>query len=288
MSILINHQTKILIQGITGSEGLMYAKRMIDYKTNVVAGVTPGKGGEWVLDGKIPVFDLVQVAVEVTEADASVIFVPARHAPDAILEAADAGISLIICITEGIPLKDMMNIRSYLANTEICFVGPNSPGIITPGEANAGMIPGDIVIPGNIGVVSRSSSLTYEVLYALKKADIGVSTCVGIGADPIHGFGLIDALRMFEADPFTEKVVLIGEIGGDEEERAAQYITKQMTKPILAFIAGQTAQPGKKMGHAGAIIEAGIGCAGDKIKALWLAGVRIATNPEDIPNLLSS
>ncbi len=286
MSILINKNTRLLVQGITGNEGLFHTQQMVAYGTNVVAGVTPGKGGEWVLDGKIPVFDSVKIAVEARGANTSVIFVPARFAPDAIFEAADAGIELIVCITEGIPVQDMMCVCGYLDQKGVRLVGPNCPGLLTPGECKVGIIPGDISIPGNVGLVSRSGTLTYEVLYALKEVGIGASTCVGIGGDPINGTNFIDVLSMFEADPYTEKAVLIGEIGGTDEEKAAEYIADHLTKPVVAFIAGQTAPPGKRMGHAGAIVEAGSGQASDKIKALQSVGVRVATHPEEIPDLL--
>jgi succinyl-CoA synthetase alpha subunit len=286
MSILVDKNTRLLGQGITGHEGLFHTQEMVKYGTQVVAGVTPGKGGEWLLDGKIPVFDSVRVAVEATGANTSVVFVPARFAPDALFESADAGISLIVCITEGIPVQDMMRVRNYLDQKGVRLVGPNCPGVLTPGEAKVGIIPGDIAIPGNVGVVSRSGTLTYEVLYALKEVGIGATTCVGIGGDPINGTDFIDVLSMFEADPHTEKIVLIGEIGGTDEENAAEFIADHMTKPVVAFIAGQTAPPGKRMGHAGAIIESGSGLAEDKIKALHAVGVRVAKHPEEIPTLL--
>jgi succinyl-CoA synthetase alpha subunit len=279
MSILIDKNSRLLIQGITGHEGLFHTDQMVQYGTNVVAGVTPGKGGEWVLNGKIPVFDTVKTAVETTGANTSVIFVPARAAPDALFEAADAGIRLIICITEGIPVQDMMRARSYLDQRKVRLIGPNCPGLLTPGEAKAGIIPNNIAIPGNIGIVSRSGTLTYEVLYALKAHGMGASTCVGIGGDPVNGTNFIDVLEMFEADPHTDKVVLIGEIGGTDEEKAAEYITRHMTKPVAAFIAGQAAPAGKRMGHAGAIIEGGAGTASDKIRALQVAGARVAKHP---------
>jgi succinyl-CoA synthetase alpha subunit len=285
MSILINKNTRLLVQGITGNEGLFHTTHMVSYGTNVVAGVTPGKGGEWVLDGKVPVFDSVKLAVETTEANTSVIFVPARFAADAIFEAADAGIPLIICITEGVPVQDMMRVRNYLDQKKVRLIGPNCPGLLTPGESKVGIIPGDISMAGNVGVVSRSGTLTYEVLYAMKLIGMGASTCVGIGGDPINGTNFIDVLEMFEHDPQTEKVILIGEIGGSEEERAAEYISSKMTKPVASFIAGQTAPPGKRMGHAGAIIEGGAGTAADKVKALEAAGVRVAKHPEEIPVL---
>jgi succinyl-CoA synthetase alpha subunit len=287
MSILVDHNTRLLVQGITGNEGLFHTQQMIGFGTNVVAGVTPGKGGEWVFEGKTPVFDSVKVAVEATGANTSVIFVPARFAADAIFEAADGGVSLVVCITEGIPVQDMMKVRNYLDQKNIRLVGPNCPGLLTPGQAKVGIIPGDIAIPGNVGVVSRSGTLTYEVLYALKLVGKGVSTCVGIGGDPINGTNFIDCLRLFEDDPHTDQVVLIGEIGGTDEEKAAEFIDHNMTKPVAAFIAGRTAPPGKRMGHAGAIVEGGSGLAEDKIKALQSAGVRVAKHPEEIPTLLS-
>jgi len=286
MSILINKDTRLLVQGITGNEGLFHTTQMLGYGTNVVAGVTPGKGGEWVLDGKVPVFDSVKLGVEATGANCSVIFVPARFAPDAMFEAADAGIPLIVCITEGVPVQDMMRVRNYIDQKEVRLIGPNCPGMLTPGEAKVGIIPGNIAIPGNVGVVSRSGTLTYEVLYALKQVGMGASTCVGIGGDPINGTNFIDVLEMFEHDAQTEKVVMIGEIGGTDEDKAAEYIAANMTKPVVSFIAGQTAPPGKRMGHAGAIIEGSAGSAADKIKALEAAGVKVAKHPEEIPSLL--
>jgi succinyl-CoA synthetase alpha subunit len=287
MSILINKNTRLLVQGITGHEGLFHTQQMADYNTNVVAGVSLGHGGEWVLGDKIPVFDSVKVAREVTGANVSVIFVPARNAPDAMYEAADAGIPLIVCITERIPVFDMMRVREYLDQKKVRLVGPNCPGLITAGESKVGIIPGNITMPGNVGVVSRSGTLTYEVLYALKKVGMGTSTCIGIGGDPIIGTNFIDVLEMFEADPHTDKVVMIGEIGGNDEEMAAEYIANTMTKPVVGFIAGQTAPAGKRMGHAGAIIEGGSGSAAEKIKAFEAAGIRVAHHPEEIPELLN-
>jgi succinyl-CoA synthetase alpha subunit len=286
MSILVNKNTRVVVQGVTGHDGLFHTRQMAAYGTNIVAGVTPGKGGEWVLEGKIPVFDSVKVAVEAAGANTSVIFVPARFATDAIFEAADAGLRLIVCISEGIPVQDMMRVCNYLNQKGVRLVGPNCPGLLTPGETKVGIIPGDISIPGNIGVVSRSGTLTYEVLYALKLQNLGVSTCVGIGGDPINGTNFIDVLSMYEADPKTDKVVMIGEIGGTDEEKAAEYIADHMTKPVVSFIAGQTAPPGKRMGHAGAIVEGGSGLAADKIKALQTAGVQVAQHPEQIPDLI--
>ncbi len=286
MSILVNKNTRLLVQGITGREGMFHTQQMVAYGTNVVGGVTPGKGGEWVLDGKIPVFDSVRQAAEATGANASVIFVPARFAADAIFEAADAGMELIVCITEGIPVFDMMRVRAYIDHLDTRLVGPNCPGLLTPGAAKVGIIPGDIAIPGNVGVVSRSGTLTYEVLYALKNIGLGASTCVGIGGDPVNGTNFIDVLRMFEADPQTEKVVMIGEIGGTDEEKAAEFIANHMSKPVVSFIAGQTAPPGKRMGHAGAIVQGGTGTAESKIQALKAANVKVARHPEEIAELL--
>jgi len=287
MSILINKDTRLLVQGITGREGIFHAAQMLDYGTKIVAGVTPGKGGDWVLEGKVPVFDTVDQAIAATGATCSVSFVPARFAVDAMLEAADAQIPLLVCITEGIPVQDMIMVREYLDRAGARLIGPNCPGLLTPGECKVGIIPGHIAEPGPIGVVSRSGTLTYEVLYALQRSGLGVSTCIGIGGDPVIGTTFLDVLELFEADPHTESVVLIGEIGGTDEERAAEFIGDQMTKPVVSFIAGQTAPPGKRMGHAGAIIEGGSGLASDKIAALESAGVSVATTPDAIPELLA-
>ena len=286
MSIFVNKKTRLLVQGITGNEGLFHAQQMLSYGTKIVAGVTPGKGGEWVLDDKVPVFDSCRAAVDATGANVTVIFVPSRGAPDAMFEAADASIPLIVCITEGVPVQDMMRVREYLDQKQVRLLGPNCPGLLTPGETKVGIIPNDISTSGNVGVVSRSGTLTYEVLFALKQKNMGVTTCVGIGGDPINGTNFIDCLDLFEADPRTEKVVMIGEIGGTDEEKAAQFIAANMTKPVVAFIAGQTAPTGKRMGHAGAIIEGGAGTAADKVKALESAGVKVAKFPEEIPSLL--
>ncbi|MBI5935531.1 MAG: succinate--CoA ligase subunit alpha [Chloroflexi bacterium] len=286
MSILIDKNTRLIVQGITGNEGMFHTQQMFAYGTNIVGGVTPGKGGEWVVNGKIPVFDSVKLAADATGANCSVIFVPAKFAPDAMFEAADAGISLIVCITEGVAVQDMMRVRNYLDQKRVRLVGPNCPGMLTPGESKVGIIPGNIAISGNVGVVSRSGTLTYEVLYAMKNLGLGASTCVGIGGDPVNGTNFIDVLDMFEHDAQTEKVVMIGEIGGTDEEKAAEFISKKMTKPVVSFIAGQTAPPGKRMGHAGAIIEGGAGTAADKIKALEAAGVKVAKHPEEIATLL--
>jgi succinyl-CoA synthetase alpha subunit len=287
MSILINKDTRLLVQGITGREGFFHSAQMMKYGTKLVAGVTPGKGGEWVFDGKVPVFDTVKRAVEVTGANCSVIFVPARFAADAILEAAEAEIPLVVCITEGIPVADMMKVQHFVEQKGIRLIGPNCPGLLTPGECNVGIIPGQIAEVGRVGIVSRSGTLTYEVLYALKLNEMGVSTCVGIGGDPVKGTDFIDTLAMFEDDPQTEAAVIIGEIGGTDEERAAEFIRGRMTKPVVGFIAGKTAPPGKRMGHAGAIVEGGTGLATDKIRALQEAGVKVADHPDQIPSLLA-
>ena len=285
MGILVNRHTRLIVQGITGREGEFHTRQMIEYGTNVVGGVTPGKGGGWVAG--VPVFDTCKEAVDATGANASIIYVPARFAPDAILEAADAGIPLIVCISENIPVLDMIRVRAYLNQRPVRVLGPNCPGLITPGEAKVGIIPGHICAPGHVGIVSRSGTLTYEVIYALSQRGTGQSTCVGIGGDPINGTSFIDVLEMFEDDPLTDQVVLIGEIGGSDEERAAEFIAARMTKPVTAFIAGRTAPPGRRMGHAGAIIEGGSGTAADKIAAFEAVGVRVAQHPEEIPDLVA-
>ena len=287
MSILVNKNTNVVVQGITGHEGLFHTEQMLVYGTRIVAGVRPGKGGEWVISGKVPIFDTMSSAVEATGADCSIIFVPARAAPDAILEAADAGIALVVCITEGVPVQDMMRVGKYLEEKKVRLIGPNSPGLLTPGECKVGIIPGHVARPGNVGVVSRSGTLTYEVIHALTQRGIGQSTCVGMGGDPVHGLGFVETLELFEEDPHTDKIVLIGEIGGNDEERAAEFIADRLTKPVVAFIAGQTAPPGKRMGHAGAIVEGGTGTAAEKIKALEAAGARVARHPEEIADLLA-
>lgn len=285
MSILVNKNTRLLVQGITGREGSFHTQQMVAYGTNVVAGVRAGKGGEWIHG--VPVFDSVQEAVDATGANTSVVYVPARFAADAIYEAADSGIELIVCITERIPVLDMVKICAYLDAKNVRLVGPNCPGLITPNEAKVGIIPGSIVMPGPIGVVSRSGTLTYEVVYALTSRGIGQTTCVGIGGDPINGTSFIDVLQMFEADPETEQVIMIGEIGGADEEKAAAYIAQHMTKRVTAFIAGRTAPPGRRMGHAGAIVEGKSGTAEGKIAALEVAGVRVAANPDEIAGMVA-
>ena len=286
MSILVNKDTRLLVQGITGREGAFHAEQMIAYGTPVVAGVTPGKGGTWGV-GNVPIFETVHEAVTATGANTSIIYVPAKFAPDAILEAADAGVPLIICITEGIPALDMMKVRAYLDTTKSRLIGPNCPGLITPGEAKVGIMPGHIHTRGRVGVVSRSGTLTYEVVYALTLRGIGQSTAVGIGGDPISGTSFVDVLKLFENDPETRQVVMIGEIGGADEEKAAEFIATRMSKPVTAFIAGQTAPPGKRMGHAGAIISGGKGTAADKIAALQAAKVRVARHPGEIAEMVA-
>lgn len=284
MAILVNQDSKVIVQGITGREGSFHTRAMIEYGTNVVGGVTPGKGGEW-FEGK-PVFDTVAKAVEVTGANVSMISVPAPFAPDAMFEAANAGIELIICLTEFIPVHEMMKVYHHVQRSGSRLIGPNCPGLLAPGLAKIGIMPGYIATPGNVGVVSKSGTLTYEVVYALTEAGMGQTTCVGIGGDPIIGSTFVDILRMFEEDPQTEKVAILGEIGGRAEIDAAEFIKAHMTKPVAAFIAGSSAPEGTRMGHAGAIVEGGEGTAAEKIDALKSAGARVAENPEQIPELL--
>ncbi|MBN1179696.1 MAG: succinate--CoA ligase subunit alpha [Anaerolineae bacterium] len=288
MAILVDKNTRLLVQGITGREGEFHATQMLDYGTQVVGGVTPGKGGQTACGGRVPVFDTAREAVEQTGANASVVYVPARFAADAILEAADAGIALVVCITEGVPVVDMIKVKAYIDQKGTRLVGPNCPGLLTPGEAKVGIMPGHIAAPGPVGLVSRSGTLTYEVVYALTIKGIGQTTCVGIGGDPIIGTRFIDVLKAFEADPKTEQVVMIGEIGGNDEEIAAQFIAAHMTKPVVSFIAGRTAPPGKRMGHAGAIIQGGEGTASAKIAALEAVGVRVAEHPEQIADMVAA
>lgn len=284
MSILVDRNTRLLVQGITGREGSFHTVQMVEYGTNVVAGVTPGKRGETVAG--VPVFDTVRSAVQETGANTSIIYVPARFAPDAVYEAVDSGISLVICITEGVPVNDMVPVYSYVKEKGSRLIGPNCPGLITPGEAKVGIMPGSIHEPGSVGLVSRSGTLTYEVVDALTKAGLGQSTAVGIGGDPVIGTSFVDVLRLFQDDPATESIVMIGEIGGSDEEDAAAFITEHVSKPVVGFIAGITAPPGKRMGHAGAIISGGSGTAADKIAALESAGVRVAEIPSKVPELL--
>jgi succinyl-CoA synthetase alpha subunit len=288
MSILADRGTRLLVQGITGRAGEFHARRMIDYGTQVVAGVTPGKGGQRVCAERVLVYDTVREAVAETGANTSVVFVPARFAADAIFEAADAGIALIVCITEGIPVHDMLRTSAHLARSQARLIGPNCPGILSPGQSSVGIIPGHIAMPGPVGVVSRSGTLTYEVVHALTSRDIGQSSCVGIGGDPILGTSFVEALALFERDEATEQVVLIGEIGGSGEEQAARYIAERMTKPVVAFVAGRTAPPGRRMGHAGAIVEGGSGTAGGKIAAFEAIGVPVAQHPGEVPDLIVS
>lgn len=284
MSILLDAQSRVLVQGITGRDGSFHTQQMVEYGTNVVAGVTPGKKGQEVAG--VPVYNTVKEAVEATRANCSIIFVPPRFAADAILEATDAGIELIICITEGVPVQDMINVYDYVAQSGARLIGPNCPGLITPGAAKVGIMPGHIHQAGNIGVISRSGTLTYEVVYQLTQAGMGQSTCVGIGGDPIIGTKYIDLLELYEADPDTEAIILIGEIGGNDEELAAEYIAKHVSKPVVSFISGRTAPPGKRMGHAGAIISGSSGTAEAKVSALNAAGVPVADTPADVVGLL--
>jgi succinyl-CoA synthetase alpha subunit len=284
MSILIGADTKLIVQGITGRDGSFHALSMREYGTRVVGGVTPGKGGRDVQG--IPVFESVKEAAAETGADASVIFVPARFASAALREAADAGLPLVVCITEGIPVQEMLTNYHYVRERGARLIGPNCPGLITPGQAKLGIMPGPIHKPGGVGVISRSGTLTYEVVYNLTRSGLGQSTCVGIGGDPVVGTGYLELLEMFERDPGTRAVVLIGEIGGEEEEQAADYIRASMRKPVAAFISGRTAPPGKRMGHAGAIISGGKGTAEAKVRAFRQAGVPVADRPDQIPALL--
>ncbi len=280
MSILIDEKTRLLVQGITGSEGSFHTQRCIEYGTKVVAGVTPGKGGSEILG--VPVFNTVEMAVKETRANASMIFVPPAFAADAILEAADAGIPLVVCITEGIPVLDMVMVHNYLKDKSTRLIGPNCPGLISPGKCKAGLMAGDIHLQGNVGVVSRSGTLTYEAVAQLTNFGIGQSTCVGIGGDPLPGSTFVDILKLFQKDKDTKAVILIGEIGGTTEQEAAQFIKEKMTKPVVAFVAGATAPPGKRMGHAGAIISGSSSRAQDKIAALAAAGATISPSPAEI------
>ena len=284
MPVLIDRDTTVIVQGITGNHGRFHAGQMIEYGTDVAGGTRPGKGGESIL-GR-PIFDTVAEARERTGADCSVIFVPPPLAADAILEAVDAGIRLVVCITEGIPMRDMQLVRARVDRGDSHLLGPNCPGLLSPGRSKVGIMPGTIASPGSVGVVSRSGTLTYEAVYALTERGIGQSTCIGIGGDPVNGTDFIDVLELFERDGQTDRVVLIGEIGGTDEQRAADYIRREMSKPVVAFIAGRMAPEGKTMGHAGALVEGAEGAAGDKIEALRSAGASIATHPEEIPDLV--
>jgi succinyl-CoA synthetase alpha subunit len=285
MAIFCTGETKVLVQGITGRDGGFHTKSMIDYGTKVVAGVTPGRGGQ-MFNETVPVFDNVADAVAETGAEASVIFVPPFAAAGAIFEAAAAGIKLIVCITEGVPTNDMVKVMPFLEDRGVTLIGPNCPGFIVPGQAKLGILPGNIVAEGKVGLVSRSGTLTYEVVDALTKAGLGQTTCLGIGGDPVIGTSFMDAIKAFNADPETKALVLIGEIGGDAEERAAEYIKENMDIPVVAFIAGRTAPPGKRMGHAGAIVTGGTGTAAEKKAALEAAGIPVADRPVDVVPLL--
>ena len=284
MSILIDKSTRLIVQGITGRDGLFHAKKMKEYGTKVVGGTSPGKGGTDV-DG-IPVFNTMYDAVEQTKANTSIIFVPARFAADAIMEAADAGIRIIVCIAEGIPTLDVIKAHQFAEQKGAMLIGPNCPGLISPGKSMVGILPGQVFLEGNVGVISRSGTLTYEIVYHLTDNGMGQSTDIGIGGDPVVGLHFRQLLEMFQNDPETEAIVLIGEIGGNAEEQAAEYIRNNVTKPVVAFIAGQSAPPGKQMGHAGAIISGSSGSAKEKIESLEAAGIRVAQEPSDIPKLL--
>lgn len=285
MSIFIDDTTRLVVQGITGRDGSFHAKQMLDYGTRVVAGVTPGKGGQRFED-RVPIFDTMADAVAESKANTSVIYVPPAFAADAMMEAADAGISLIICITEGVPVLDMTRVYSYVKAKGARLIGPNCPGLITPGTSKVGIIPGNICAPGPVGVVSRSGTLTYEVVYQLTRAGIGQTTCVGIGGDPINGTNFIDCLEAFEKDPNTKAVALMGEIGGSDEQDAAAFVKEHMSKPVVGFIAGRTAPPGRRMGHAGAIISGSSGTAAEKIEAFKAAGMGIAERPVEFVKLI--
>jgi succinyl-CoA synthetase alpha subunit len=287
VSIFIDRSTKLVVQGITGRDGSFHAKQMIEYGTQVVAGVTPGKGGQ-TFEGAAPIFDTVHDAVQATGANTSVIYVPPMYAADAIMEAAAAGVKFIVCITEGVPVLDMTRVYPFVKEHGARLLGPNCPGLITPGESKVGIIPGRICAPGPVGVVSRSGTLTYEVVNALTKAGIGQSTCVGIGGDPINGTNFIDCLAAFEADPNTKAVAMMGEIGGTDEQEAADFVKSHMTKPVVGFIAGQTAPPGRRMGHAGAIISGSAGTAAEKIEAFKAAGMGVAQRPVDFVELIKA
>jgi succinyl-CoA synthetase alpha subunit len=287
MSIFAGKQTRLLVQGITGRDGSFHAKQMIEYGTAVVAGVTPGKGGQ-TFEGKVPVFNTVADAVRQTGANTTVIYVPPAGAAGAIFEAADAGIGLIVCITEGVPVMDMTRVLPYVRERGARLLGPNCPGLITPGEAKVGIIPGNICLPGRVGLVSRSGTLTYEIVNHLTRHKIGQSTCVGIGGDPLNGTSFIDCLRAFQDDPGTDAIVMMGEIGGTDEQNAASFVTEYVTKPVVGFIAGQTAPPGRRMGHAGAIISGSSGTAAEKVAAFEAAGISVMKRPIDVVPLVQA
>jgi succinyl-CoA synthetase alpha subunit len=287
VSIFIGHDTRLVVQGITGRDGSFHAKQMLEYGTQVVAGVTPGKGGQ-TFEGRVPVFDTVAEAVQATGANTSVIYVPPMLAAGAIYEAADAGIPFIVCITEGIPVLDMTRVMPYLQERGARLLGPNCPGLISPGQSKVGIIPGNICAPGRIGLVSRSGTLTYEVVNQLTRNGLGQSTCVGIGGDPIIGTTFIDCLAAFQADPATDAIVMIGEIGGTDEQKAAAWVRAHVTKPVVGFIAGQTAPPGRRMGHAGAIISGSSGTAAEKMAAFEAAGIAVMKRPAEVVSLLQA
>jgi succinyl-CoA synthetase alpha subunit len=287
VSIFIDKSTTVIVQGITGRDGSFHAKQMMEYGTRVVGGVTPGKGGQ-TFEKSVPIFNSMRDAVEATGASTSVVYVPPKFAADAIMEAADAGIKLIVAITEGVPVLDMTRVYPFVKEKGARLLGPNCPGLITPGESKVGIIPGRICAPGPVGVVSRSGTLTYEVVYLLTRAGLGQSTCVGIGGDPINGTNFIDCLAAFEKDPHTKAVAMMGEIGGTDEQQAAEFIQHKMTKPVVGFIAGQTAPPGRRMGHAGAIISGSSGTAAEKIAAFEAAGVQVARRPADFVDLIKA
>jgi succinyl-CoA synthetase alpha subunit len=285
LSVLVDKNTRLIVQGLTGKEGTFHAKQMVEYGTNVVGGVTPGKGGQ--THEGIPVFNTVHDAVRETNANASVIYVPPAFAADAIMEAADAGVALVVCITEGIPARDMVGVHAFLSSRPTRLVGPNCPGVISPGKCKVGIMPGHIHKEGSVGVVSRSGTLTYEAVWQLTNLGLGQSTCIGIGGDPVIGTTHVDALALFEADPDTEAVVMIGEIGGTAEETAALFVKEQMTKPVVGFIAGQTAPPGRRMGHAGAIIAGGKGTAAEKMSAMRECGIHVVESPADLGSTMA-
>jgi succinyl-CoA synthetase alpha subunit len=285
MSVFIDRSTKLVVQGITGRDGSFHAKQALEYGTQIVAGVTPGKGGQ-TFEGRVPIFDTMAEAVAESGANASVVYVPARFAADAVYEAADAGVRLVVCISEGVPVLDMTRVMPYLRERNVRLIGPNCPGAISPGRCKVGIIPGSICREGTVGVVSRSGTLTYEIIHQLTKVGLGQSTCVGIGGDPIIGTNFIDCLEAFEADPETEAIVMIGEIGGTDEQLAAEFASARVTKPIVGFIAGQTAPPGRRMGHAGAIISGASGTAAEKMAAFERAGIGVMKRPADVVPLL--
>jgi succinyl-CoA synthetase alpha subunit len=296
VSIFVDKNTRVVVQGITGRDGSFHTKQMMAYGTNVVAGVTPGKGGQ-AFDAfsargeetrSVPIFDTVEEAVQASAANTSVIYVPPAFAADAIMEAADSGVQLVVCITEGVPVLDMTRVYPFVKERGVRLLGPNCPGLITPGETKVGIIPGNICVSGNVGVVSRSGTLTYEVVYLLTRAGIGQTTCVGIGGDPINGTNFIDCLAAFEKDPNTKAVAMMGEIGGTDEQEAAEYVKRRMKTPVVGFIAGQTAPPGRRMGHAGAIISGSAGTAAEKIEAFNAAGIHVARRPKDFVELIQA